>query len=70
MGDNKKAVIGLLLLAIASMGANTGGDMPMVSEIAPDCAGTLFGITNTLAAAMGFLAPMLTGCLLDSGVSN
>ena len=57
-----------LFIAMFALGANTGGDMPLVSEVAPDIAGTVFGLTNTMASAMGIGAPMLSALLLESGV--
>lgn len=68
LGDFKSGVIVALFIAMFALGANTGGDMPLVSEVAPDIAGTLFGVTNTMASAMGIGAPMLSALLLESGV--
>lgn len=39
-------------------------------EIAPPYAGTLFGVTNTLANVSGFVAPYIVGVLLQEKVGS
>lgn len=39
-------------------------------EIAPPYAGTLFGVTNTLANVSGFVAPYIVGVLLQEEVGS
>ncbi|KAK7073883.1 hypothetical protein SK128_010643, partial [Halocaridina rubra] len=35
-------------------------------ELAPNFAGTLTGISNTLATIPGFLAPVITGAIINN----
>ena len=39
-------------------------------DIAPNYAGTLMAITNTVANLIGGLAPMIVGQIIDGHVSN
>ncbi|XP_067118853.1 uncharacterized protein [Centruroides vittatus] len=62
--DSLKVVI-LLIISMGLFGCIGGGDMVAVVDLAPDYAGTIFGITNGLSCIPGFLAPHLAGILLD-----
>ena len=70
VGCNSNAVIALLLIGMFIYGFITGGEYGVITEYAPDFAGTVFGVANTLASATGFVGPMLVGYLLDHGVSG
>lgn len=67
---NSTAVIALLVLAMLLYGFITGGEWPIISEFAPDFAGTIFGIANILSMCTGFVAPYIVGVLLDENVSH
>ena len=69
IGQNVTVIRILLALSMFFIGFASAGDWPIVSEVAPDLAGSVFGICNTTAAAAGFISPLLIGALLDSGVS-
>lgn len=58
-------VLGLLLGAMITYGFFTGGEWTTGSEFAPNSAGVVFGVSNMLAFAMGVVAPLLVGVLLD-----
>ncbi|KAI1289164.1 putative inorganic phosphate cotransporter [Halotydeus destructor] len=59
-------IIMLLVFAMFCMGFMSGGDLPITTDMAPHFTGTLFGITNTFASSMGFMAPAVAGIILDS----
>lgn len=60
-------VIGLIL-TMFTMGAASGGDMPIVPEMAPGVVGTVFGFSNTISCASGFLAPMIIGYIIGDDI--
>ncbi|XP_015783026.1 sialin-like [Tetranychus urticae] len=57
-----------LIMTMFSMGFATGGDIQMVPEIAPAFVGTVFGFSNTLSCAAGFISPMTIGYILEDQV--
>ena len=50
-------------------GFSTAGDQSIISEMAPDASGLAFGISNTFSSAMGFLAPLIAGLIIDANVN-
>lgn len=64
-GCDTLMVITLLTISMSLFGFIGGGDMVIVVDLAPDFAGTLFGLTNGISCIPGFLAPYLAGILLD-----
>lgn len=64
--NNHILVIYLLVQAMTMYGFFTAGEWTIVSEYAPNFAGTLFGIGNILAFSMGVVAPYLVGIILDN----
>jgi ACS family sodium-dependent inorganic phosphate cotransporter-like MFS transporter 5 len=65
VGCNQISVIVLLILAMLILGLISGGDSPIVVDIAPDYSGSLYGFTNAFASLPGFLAPLFVGLILD-----
>ena len=58
VGCQTKAVVGLICGCIFFTGfAYSGYLNPNVIDLAPNFAGTLFGLTNTFANLPGFIAP-------------
>ncbi|XP_071515767.1 putative inorganic phosphate cotransporter isoform X8 [Panulirus ornatus] len=55
----------LMSLAVSANGPSSSGFMITEQDIAPNLAGSLKGITNTLSAATGFLAPGVTGVIIN-----
>ena len=39
-------------------------------DLAPNYAGTMMGITNTMGTIAGFIAPYVTGSIIDGNVSR
>jgi len=66
LDNSSEAVIVLLIGAMFLYGFFTGGEWSTGSCFAPNCSGTVFGISNCLAFAMGVFAPLLVGILLDA----
>ncbi|KAI1289581.1 Sialin [Halotydeus destructor] len=65
VGTNTTAVYCLLIGSMFGFGFTCGGENPIVGEFAPAFAGHIFGIANTVAAAMGIVAPIFVGYLLE-----
>jgi MFS family permease len=70
VGCDSTAVVTLLILAMFLYGLSTGGEYPIISEFAPDFAGTVFGVVATLSIFPAFVAPYVVGVLLDEKVSQ
>ena len=43
---------------------------PNILDLAPNYAGTLFGITNTFANFAGFVAPQMAGYYIKGQINN
>lgn len=69
VGCDQNQLIALLILAMVFFGAQTGGDVPIVIDLAPDYSGSLYGIVNAFASTPGFLAPLFVGVVLDHQVN-
>uniref|UniRef100_T1JWQ3 Major facilitator superfamily (MFS) profile domain-containing protein n=2 Tax=Tetranychus urticae TaxID=32264 RepID=T1JWQ3_TETUR len=66
-GKAEIIVLGLIL-TMFTMGATSGGDIPIVPEMAPGVVGTVFGFANTISCASGFLAPMTIGYIIGDEI--
>jgi ACS family sodium-dependent inorganic phosphate cotransporter-like MFS transporter 5 len=55
----------LLVLAVSIAGFQYSGFLVNHVDIAPQYAGILFGISNSIAAVTGFLAPVVVGVITD-----
>ena len=60
----------VMCLSVGSTGPINSGSALSEQDIAPNFAGTLKGITNTLGSATGFLAPAVTGVIIKNNVSS
>jgi len=69
IGCDQTGVIVILVLALTIFGLNSGGDKPIVVDIAPDHSGTIYGITNAIASLPGILAPLFVGMIINDNVS-
>ncbi|KAK7066596.1 hypothetical protein SK128_005107 [Halocaridina rubra] len=63
---NREATIALLFVAVGLQGGIYTGFMVNHVDIAPNFAGTLFGITNAGATIPGWVAPMTVGALTNN----
>ncbi|KAH7639661.1 sialin-like protein 6 [Dermatophagoides farinae] len=64
-GTQPNPVIAMLIMAMMLYGFFSAGEWTIISEYAPNFAGTVFGMANILAFAMGVVAPYIVGVLLD-----
>lgn len=64
---DRTATLALLFVAVTLQGGIYSGFMVNHIDIAPNFAGTLFGITNAAATIPGWLAPMTVGALTNGG---
>lgn len=69
-GCHSTLAVVMLVLAVGMNGAMMAGFNSSHLDIAPNFAGTLMGITNTVATVPGFLAPMVVGRLVNGNVST
>ena len=69
LGCRSEAVVGLMITALLLYGFMSGGEWPIVSEFAPDFAGTAFGVCATIAVWPSFVAPIVVGVILGDQVS-
>ena len=67
-GSDRDLVIAMFIISMLCIGFVSGGDIPITTDMAPHFSGTLFGITNTVGSATGFLAPTIVGVILDKDV--
>jgi MFS family permease len=65
VGCNQISVIVLLILGMIVLGLISGGENPIVVDIAPDYSGSIYGFTNAFSSLPGFLAPLFAGLILD-----
>lgn len=62
-GANATASVTILTLSLFCHGAITGGYLSNGLDIAPNFAGTIFGMANTLSSFGGFLSNLMVGAL-------
>lgn len=60
---NKYIAVFTLCCAVGFTGFAFASYMINHADLAPDYAGTLFGITNTTATLPGFIAPIIVGAM-------
>ncbi|KAK6181306.1 hypothetical protein SNE40_009188 [Patella caerulea] len=65
--DQKMAAVAMLTIAVGVCGVHFSGHFINHSDIAPPFAGTLFGISNTVATVPGILAPYIVGAMTKNG---
>ena len=65
---DKEGTIALLFVAVSLQGAFYSGFMVNHQDIAPNYAGTLFGITNAAATIPSWVGPMTVGYLTTGQV--
>lgn len=63
LGANATASVTILTLSLFCHGAITGGYLSNGLDIAPNFAGTIFGMANTLSSFGGFLSNLMVGAL-------
>ncbi|XP_042882848.1 putative inorganic phosphate cotransporter [Penaeus japonicus] len=63
---NSTVAMIVLCLSVGVTGCSYSGNGLTAQDIAPNLAGTLTGITNTLGSATGFLAPALVGAIIEN----
>ena len=69
LGDKPSLAVITLIVMMFFYGFDSGGDVPLVPEMAPHLVGTAFGFVNTMRSASGFIAPALIGFILGDDVS-
>ncbi|XP_076047077.1 putative inorganic phosphate cotransporter isoform X2 [Oratosquilla oratoria] len=66
VGCNPYLAVAIITVTIGMSGAVYSGYMCSFQDLAPNFAGTLTGISNTLATIPGFLAPIVTGLIINN----
>lgn len=69
IGCRAYVAIALLTISLGSNGASTITNLQNNQDLAPNFAGTLYGIANFIGGTAGFLAPMITGLVTRERVS-
>lgn len=65
VGCDQTSVIVLLIFAMIVLGVTSGGENPIVCDIAPDYSGSIYGFQNCFSSLPGILAPLVVGLFLD-----
>ena len=65
VGCDQTGVILLLIFAMIVLGVTSGGEYPIVCDIAPDYSGSIYGFQNCFSSLPGILAPLVVGLFLD-----
>lgn len=65
IGCNRTAAVGLMALAVTSIGGMFCGFLSNHIDISPNFAGTLMAITNTVATVPGIVVPIFVGHVTD-----
>ncbi|CAF1364609.1 unnamed protein product [Rotaria sordida] len=65
MGCNQIGAVVCCIIAVGFLGLHTCGPLTSHLDIASNYAGTLMGITNSLAAIPGFIAPYVVGAITN-----
>ncbi|XP_053629857.1 putative inorganic phosphate cotransporter isoform X1 [Cherax quadricarinatus] len=65
-GCDGHLVVVLICIAVGTTGASFCGMHCAFQELAPNFSGTLTGISNTMATIPGFLAPAVTGAIINN----
>lgn len=60
----------VLCVSVGLSGSANCGFLCSHQELAPNFAGTLLGITNSLGSVAGVLAPIITGSITEGNVSG
>ena len=68
-GCNSEEAIFWFCLAVMLNGASNSGFQVNHVELSSNYSGTLMGVTNTAANMAGFMAPYVTGLIIDENVS-
>lgn len=70
MGCNLPVVLTLLNVATFLFQFRTAGEWTIISDFAPNNSGLVLGIASTLSFSMGFVAPILSGIILNEHSSR
>lgn len=70
IGCNRVAAVALMTVAITAVGGMFSGFLSNHIDIAPNFAGTLMAITNTVATIPGIVVPVFVGALTEKDVSS
>lgn len=70
IGCQRIVAVVLMTLAVTSVGGMFSGFLSNHIDIAPNFAGTLMAITNTIATIPGIVVPIFVGKLTESDVSG
>ncbi|XP_069937713.1 sialin [Cherax quadricarinatus] len=62
---DKSLAMGVLCVAVGLNGAVYSGYISSLQDLSPNFAGSLLGLSNTVATIPGFVAPVVTGSITD-----
>ncbi|CAL4066995.1 unnamed protein product, partial [Meganyctiphanes norvegica] len=67
---NQEVTLALFFIAVTFQGGATPGFTTNIMDIAPNYAGTVYGIENAVGAVPGFLVPMMVGAIVTNQQST
>lgn len=70
IGCNSVLAVAFLTLALGMNGASTITNLQNSQDLAPNYAGTIYGIINCIGGTTGFITPMITGVITEEHVSK
>ncbi|KAG7159683.1 Sialin-like 8 [Homarus americanus] len=68
VGCDSTLALVFMSLGLGAQGAINSGSVISEQDIAPNLAGTLKGITNSLGSVTGILAPLITGAIINNNI--
>jgi MFS transporter, ACS family, solute carrier family 17 (sodium-dependent inorganic phosphate cotransporter), other len=69
VGDNPYVYIGLITLSLGFNGASTMTNLQNSQDLAPNFAGTVYGVINFTGTSTGFITPLVVGAFTKESVS-
>jgi hypothetical protein len=67
--DNPYVYIGIITLSLGFNGASTMTNLQNSQDLAPNFAGTVYGVINFCGTSTGFITPMVVGAFTAESVS-
>merc|ERR1712106_699550 len=63
--DSLVLILSIITVSMGLKGADFSGWVANPQDIAPNFAGTIFGLTNTMGSVAGFVAPAIAGAIIN-----
>lgn len=70
VGSNPYIHVSIITLSLGFNGASTLTNLQNSQDLAPNFAGSLYGIINFIGSSTGFIAPIMVAHYTENGVNN